>query len=181
MSTIDTQLGTLPATGTWNVDAVHSTVGFSISYLGTAFRGTFRDFSASFDAASARLEGSAEVASVEVKDESLAAHLQSPDFFDAERHPQIRFVSSDVRLEEGQVVADGELTIKGQTHPVEVRGTTTGTMTDPYGNERLGLDLTATIDRYAFGVSWNAQLPSGGDALPPQVTLTAQLSLVKAA
>jgi polyisoprenoid-binding protein YceI len=73
------------------------------------------------------------------------------------------------------------LTLRGQARPVELRGTITGPLSDPYGNERLGLELETTIDRTEFGIDWNAELPSGGQVLANDVTLTAQLELVQQA
>src|SRR6187200_949917 len=100
--------------GSWNLDPVHSAVGFEVDYLAGTFRGQFRDVQVELDTADSatRIEGSAEVASV---DEKLAAHLQSPDFFDAERFPTLRFVAEDVDLDSESVVVAGEITIKGVT------------------------------------------------------------------
>src|SRR5207244_721570 len=100
------------------------------------------------DAERASLDGTAKVASVDVRDENLSAHLQSPDFFDAERHPELGFAARDIRLDgDGKISVDGELTIKGVTKPVVVTGTVTAAMADPYGNDRIGLNLTTGVDR----------------------------------
>ena len=169
--------------GTWNLDPVHSTVGFEIGYLAGAFRGMFRDVQVQLDVDDdkARIEGTADVASVDVKDENLAAHLQSPDFFDAERFPELRFVAEDIDLEGETVDSSGEITIKGATKPVEVTGTLSEPITDAWGNERLGLRLEATVDRTEFGLNWNMPLPTGDQALANTVTILAELQLVKAA
>ncbi|HEY7004531.1 MAG TPA: YceI family protein [Gaiellaceae bacterium] len=169
--------------GTWNLDPVHSTVGFEVDYLAGTFRGQFRDAEAhlAFADDGARIEGSAEVASVDVKDENLAAHLQSPDFFDAERFPKLTFVAEEIDLDGNTVTAPGEITIKGVTKPIEVTGTISDPITDAYGNERLGLKLLARVDRTEFGVSWNTPLPTGNPALADDVTIVAELQLVKAA
>jgi polyisoprenoid-binding protein YceI len=111
------------------------------------------------EAERASLAGTAKVASVDVKDENLSAHLQSPDFFDAERHPQLRFAAQDIRLDgDGKVSVDGELTIKGVTKPVAVTGTVTAPIADTYGNDRIGLNLTtapldAGVQRFHPGAS----------------------------
>src|SRR5213079_3605661 len=121
----------LPA-GTWTLDPVHSTIGFELPYLAGTFRGHFTDVDAQLTAES--LSGSARVASVDVKDENLAAHLQSPEFFDAERHPELRFAAQDIRLDsDDKISVDGELTIKGITRPVAVTGRVTAPIADPYG------------------------------------------------
>ena len=173
---------TIPA-GTWNLDPVHSTVGFEVDYLAGTFRGQFRDTEAhlSLGEDGARIAGAAAVASVDVKDENLAAHLQSPDFFDAERHPTLTFVADEIDLGGGAVTAPGEITIKGVTKPVEVTGTISDPIVDAYGNERIGLRLSAHVDRTDFGVDWNTPLPTGDPALANDVTIVAELQLVKAA
>jgi polyisoprenoid-binding protein YceI len=181
---MSTPILTLAPAGTWSLDPVHSRVDFHVSYLAGTFKGEFHEIEAELtvDGERAALEGSARVASVDVKDENLSAHLQSPDFFDAERHPELRFAAKNIRLDgDGQVSVDGELTIKGVTKPVAVSGTVAAPMADPYGNERIGLDLTAGIDRTDFGLDWNNPLPSGEPALANDVTIFAVLQFVKPA
>jgi len=173
---------TIAPAGTWSLDPVHSSVDFEVSYLAGTFKGGFDEIGAELtvDGERATLEGSAKVASVDVKDENFSAHLQSPDFFDAERHPELRFTAEDIRLDgDGQVSVAGELTIKGVTQPVTVTGTVTTPMVDPYGNERIGLNLTTKIDRTDFGVNWNNPLPSGEPSLANDVTILAELQFVK--
>jgi polyisoprenoid-binding protein YceI len=168
MSTITTTKSA-PA-GTWSLDPVHSTVSFEIAYAGVStFRGTFRDFSATL--AEGALEGSAKVGSVDVKDEQLNGHLQSPDFFDAERFPEIAFRTSDFER--------GELTIKGVSRPVELSSSISEPNVDPFGREKVGITLETTIDRNDFGVSWNAPNQGGGNYLGDDVKITADLALVR--
>jgi polyisoprenoid-binding protein YceI len=179
---MSTTTSTIAPAGTWSLDPIHSRVGFDVSYLAGTFRGEFRDIAAELavDGEHASLDGTAKVASVDVKDENLSAHLQAPDFFDAERYPELRFTARDVRLEsEGRVTVDGELTIRGVTKPVTVTGTVTAPMADAYGNDRIGLDLTTTVDRTEFGVNWNQPLPNGEPSLANDVTLVAGLQFVK--
>ena len=165
-------------TGTWIADPVHSDIAFAIDYMAGTFRGTFSKFTA--EVADERLQGSAEVASVQVKDPNLEAHLQGPDFFDAERNPQLLFASNEISRSGNEVTVEGELTIKGHTEPVELHGTISDPMADPFGNERFGLRLETTIDRTKFGVSWNNPLPTGEPALSNEVKLVADLQFVKA-
>lgn len=176
MSTTDTQV--VPA-GTWSGDKVHSNVGFAIDYLAGTFQGSFSDVDASLE--DGVLRGAAKVASVQVNDPNLVAHLQAPDFFDAERHPEIRFESKDIRSDGDRLTIDGEITIKGHTEPVEIAGVISEPINDPYGGERFGLKLETKIDRTAFGVSWNNPLPSGEPALSHEVTLIADLQLSRQA
>jgi polyisoprenoid-binding protein YceI len=173
---------TVAPAGTWNLDPVHSRVDFEVSYLAGTFKGEFHEIGAelSVEAERASLAGRAQVASVDVRDENLSAHLQSPDFFDAERHPQLRFAAEEIRLDgDGKVSLEGELTIKGVSKPVAVTGTVSGPITDPYGNERIGLNLTTKIDRTDFGVDWNNPLPSGEPSLANEVTIVAELQFVQ--
>jgi polyisoprenoid-binding protein YceI len=176
MSTTDTQV--VP-TGSWSADKVHSGVSFAIDYMAGTFQGSFSDVDASIE--DGVLRGSAAVASIEVKDPNFAAHLQSPEFFDAERHPELNFESKDIRRVGDRLTIDGEITIKGHTEPVEITGTITEPINDPYGGERFGLKLETKIDRTTFGINWNNPLPSGEPALSNEVTLSADLQLSKQA
>jgi polyisoprenoid-binding protein YceI len=167
-------------TGTWASDPIHSSVGFAVRHMGVSpFRGGFKDFDATL--AEGRLVGSARVESITTDDETLTVHLLSPDFFDAERHPELRFEADEIRVDGDRIVVPGRLNLRGETRPIELRGAVTGPITDPYGNERLGLELETTIDRTDFGIDWNAELPAGGQVLATEVALTAQLELVKQA
>ena len=177
MSSVTTKQA-LP-TDTWKADPVHSEIGFSIEYMAGTFHGTFSKFDVQVD--DGTLEGTADVSSVQVKDPNLEAHLQSPDFFDAERNPKLTFVSSDVSRSGDEVTIDGEITIKGQTRPIELAGTISEPIADPYGGERFGLKLEGALDRTQFGVNWNNPLPSGEPALSDEVKLVAELQFVKAA
>jgi polyisoprenoid-binding protein YceI len=180
MAVIESTQAFAPA-GTWTADPVHSNVSFEIGYAGVnTFRGSFREFSATLSGDS--LEGSAKVASVDVKDEQLSGHLQTPDFFDAERYPEITFRAAELtRHEDNTVSGRGELTIKGVTRPITLRGSIApAPATDPFGRERLGLKLESDIDRTEYGVTWNAPNQSGGDYLANGVKLIAELAFVRA-
>lgn len=182
MSTLEsTAAGTIRA-GTWQLDAVHSQVGFAVKYMVGTFRGSFSPVEATLSVAddgSVELHGSARAESVKVQEPNLVAHLLSPDFFDAERAPELRFDSTDVRVSSDAVTVAGELEIKGIARPVTLAGVVTGPITDPYGRERIGLTLRGTIDRTEFGITWNNPLPSGKSALANEVSLSAELYLVK--
>ena len=175
MTTQTTQQA-LPS-GTWSVDKVHSTVGFAVAYMAGTFQGTFSDFEARLD--DGVLGGTAEVASVQVKDPNLETHLQSPEFFDAERYPQLTFKAKDVGRSGGDLTIAGELTLKGHSEPVEINGHISDPAPDPFGGQRFGLQLEATLDRAKFGLNWNNPLPSGDPALANEVTIIVDLQLVK--
>src|SRR3954468_7248657 len=167
--------------GTWQLDPIHPAIGFAADYLAGSFHGHFREVAGKVqtNGETAVLTGSAKVASVDVKDENLAGHLQSPDFFDAERYPEIRFTAKNVSLDGETVKVEGDLTIKGVTHAADVTGTVTSPLTDPYGRERIGLKLDTRVDRTEFGVEWNNPLPNREQALANDVTVVRELFFVK--
>jgi polyisoprenoid-binding protein YceI len=180
MSVTESTKALAPA-GTWTADPVHSNVSFEVGYAGVnTFRGSFREFSATLNGDS--LEGNAKVASVDVKDEQLNGHLQTPDFFDAQRYPEIAFHATElVRHDDDSVTGKGDLTIKGTTRPITLHGSIApAPATDPFGRERLGLRLESEIDRTEYGVDWNAPNQSGGDYLANDVKLIAELAFVRA-
>jgi polyisoprenoid-binding protein YceI len=182
MSTLESSNTIAPAGTSWAADPIHSNVAFEVEYAGVStFRGGFRDFDATLEGSA--LAGSARVASVDAKDEQLSGHLQSPDFFDAERYPEITFSADSLAVgDDGSVAGPGELTIKGVTRPLELKGRLSSAPSiDPFGNEKLGLSLETAIDRNEFGVAWNAPNQSGGNYLGDEVTLKADLTFVRQA
>jgi len=181
MTTIETTTA-LPV-GTWNVDPVHSQVGFGVEYVVGTFRGSFSPVDARLDVAedgTATLSGKAPASGIKVQDENLGAHLQSPDFLDAERAPEITFTSTSVRRSGDAIEIDGELQIRGTAQPVTLTGTLTEPKTDAFGNDRFNLRVATTIDRTEFGIDWNNPLPNGEPSLANDVELTGELYLVKA-
>src|SRR2546430_4344300 len=140
---------TIP-TGTWQSDPVHSHVGFAVRHVVGTFRGSFGEFEATLSDASGQvaLAGRVPAESVQVKEENLQGHLLSPEFFDIEKTPEISFQSTGITAEAGQVVIDGELTVKGITKTVVARGEVNGPAAGPDGNDRIGLDLETKVDRH---------------------------------
>jgi polyisoprenoid-binding protein YceI len=179
VSTISDIRTALP-TGTWTVDPVHSTVEFSVKHMVVAnFRGGFDRFDVTVDESG--IHGTVDVTSISVSEPDLNGHLLSPDFFDAERHPQLTFASTGISVSGEALTIDGELSLKGTTRPVEITGTVSGPVTHAFdGSSRLGLELATVIDRTAFGLDWNAPLPTGGFAVGNDVKLRAELELVLA-
>ncbi len=150
MSTTEATRTSLP-TGTWKTDPTHSSLDFSVRHMLVGkFRASIPTFAATLSVtdSDANLEGSAPVASIVAADDNLTAHLQAPDFFDAEKFP-------------------------------ELTGEVTGPASDPYGGERLGLDLETEFDRTQFGLTFNAPMPTGGFILSDTVKVTAQLELTR--
>ena len=181
MSTIESTTA-LPV-GAWNVDPVHSQVGFAVEYVVGTFRGSFSPVDAKLDVGEtggAMLTGKAPVSGIRVQDENLEAHLQSPDFFDAENAPELSFTSTSVRRDGSSVEIDGDLQIRGASQPVTLAGTVSEPKTDAFGNERFNLKVETTIDRTQFGLNWNNPLPNGEPSLANDVTITGELYLVRA-
>jgi polyisoprenoid-binding protein YceI len=179
-NTTSTATPTLPA-GAWTVDPAHSTVEFAVRYLGVAtLKGRATEVTGTITGGDTpRIEGAVPVSGLTTFDETRDGHLQSPDFFDAERYPELRFTATSIASAGDDVVVEGDLTMKGVTKPVTLKGKLYGPATDPWGNERIGLELEGTVDRNDFGISWNAPLPAGGFLLPDTVRLSASFSAVK--
>ncbi|MGH2858820.1 MAG: YceI family protein [Solirubrobacteraceae bacterium] len=179
-----TTLQQVPA-GVYNVDPAHSNVGFEVRHMGIAtVRGRFGAFQGTIDDADGApvLAGSVEVDTIDTGDANRDGHLKSPEFFDAERHPQITFSSTATEVTaEGQVTLAGEITIKGITKPLELVGEIAENGQDPWGNERIGLELSAKIDRREFDLKWNQTLPNGNLLVANEVKLLVSVSAVKGA
>jgi polyisoprenoid-binding protein YceI len=176
-----TATSTIPA-GTYTADPIHSTFGFQVRHNGIQlFRGSFDDVAvtATSDGESVAIEGSAQVESIQVRLADLKGHLLADDFFAAEKHPEIAFRSVAVRQAGEEIEVEGELTIKGVTNHVVAKGTLTGPVTSLAGSPVVGLALETVIDRTQYGLTWNADLPSGGKALANDVKIVVEAELVK--
>lgn len=172
--------------GRWQSDATHSTATFAVKHMAVAtFRGGFERIEAELvvsEDGSATLTGTVDVDSVAVKDDNLRGHLAAPDFFDTERYPELKFTSNSIESDGEHLTVSGELTIKGQTHPIQATGTITEPTETPAqlgGAVKLGLTLDAVIDRTLYGLNWNAPLPKGGVALSNEVKLSVELELAR--
>jgi polyisoprenoid-binding protein YceI len=169
--------------GTWNIDPAHSSVEFTVKHMGIAtVRGQATKFEGAIESTGEQvgLKGSVDVASITTHDEQRDQHLGAPDFFDVQRFPQIEVEAQSVELnDDGTIRIPAQITIKGVTKPVDLTGSYTGTGTDPWGNERVGLEVSTTIDRRDFGLDWNQPLPGGGVLVSNDVNLLLSASAVK--
>lgn len=165
--------------GTWTVDPVHSVASFAIRHMmvGT-FRGEFAEIEASLT--DGKLVGKVKVASLQIKADNLKGHLLSPDFFDAERYPEIVYESSSLTVNDGVLTSEGTLTIKDKRIPVSASGRIAGPAVALGDVEKIGLDLETTVDRGAVGLEWNAPLPQGGFVLGDEITISVTLELARA-
>jgi polyisoprenoid-binding protein YceI len=181
MSTATTTQALAP-TGTWTVDNTHSSATFEVDHGGVSvFRGGFKPIEATLtsDDEGIRLEGGVAVESINIDDENLRPHLLSPDFFDVERNPRIGFRSTSIQGSPDALTVAGELSMAGASLPVEATGRVRGPVEFGPGVEKLTLSLETTIDRTAFGMNWQMELPAGGQALGNDVRLVVELELLK--
>lgn len=171
----------------WSIDSTHSEVGFSVRHMMFAkVRGSFLKWSGTVEADDAGaitgLTASIETASVDTREAQRDGHLRSADFFDAETHPSMTFVSSAIRGDvNGSFAVDGTLTIRGTSRPVTLDVSFTGGGKDPWGNTRRGYRAVTRIDRRDFGLTWNAALELGGVLVGEQVDIEVEVELVKQA
>ncbi len=172
-------------TGTWSVDPAHSRVEFQVKHLGIAtVRGVFRQFEGTLeigdDPSTSRAYGSVEVASIDTNETRRDEHLRSPDFFDAASHPTIAFRSTAIeRIDDETFRVTGELEMHGQTRPITLTAEFTGTESDPWGNDRVGLEVSGQLDRGEYGMTFNQVLGSGNLMVSEKVKLHLDISAVK--
>jgi polyisoprenoid-binding protein YceI len=177
----------LVPTGTWSVDPAHSSVEFAVKHMGIAnVRGKFNDFEGTLevreDLASSRAHGSVKVASISTNEEQRDAHLRSPDFFDAEGHPEITFESTRIEPIDGDSSrVFGDLTMHGVTREVKLDVVLQGTDVDPWGNERVGLEVVGVLSRSDFDMKFNQALGSGNMLVGDKVNVSLDISAVKQA
>jgi polyisoprenoid-binding protein YceI len=178
-----TATATLIPTGTYTVDPSHSRIGFAVKHLGIAtVRGEFGTFEGSLALTEdgAVVTGSVAAASVDTNEPQRDAHLRSPDFFDVERFPEIGFRSTAIRpVDDETFEIAGELTLHGVTRSIALDAEIQGTEVDPWGNERVGLEITGQFNRADFGMKFNQALGSGNMLVSDKVKLSLDISAVK--
>jgi len=172
-------------TGTWNVDKSHSKVGFSVKHLGIAnVRGEFQDFEGKLEVAedgTVVASGTVQTASVNTNEPARDEHLRSADFFDAETNPQITFTSTAITpADEDTFEITGDLNMHGITKPITLTAEVTGTEDDPWGNQRVGLEVTGQLKRGDWEMKFNQALGSGNVVVGEKVKLALDISAVKA-
>lgn len=174
-------------TGTYELDQAHSTVGFAIGHMSVStFRASFGDVEARLVAhgRTLELEGRTRADSISIAEppEFRDHVLNGDDFLHADEHPELSFRSTEVELrEEGGVSVTGVLAVRGIGREVTLDGRMNGPIADPFGGERIALELRATVDRRAWDMTWQNAMPDGADAVGWNVELSADLELVKAA
>ena len=169
----------------WTIDPAHTEVGFGVRHLMiSTVKGRFADVKGVVefaDGAEPKLDVTIGVASLDTREDKRDAHLRSQDFFDAEKYPEIRFVSTKTVRTDGGWTITGNLTMHGVTKPVTLAATEEGTGRDPWGNERMGFSAHGKLDRREFGLTWNAALETGGVLVGDDIKLNIEAELVKQA
>src|SRR3569833_4045912 len=169
--------------GTWDIDASHSTVGFSVRHMMVSkVRGYFRDFSGEIvtaeDAAQSSVTATIDLGSIDARQEQRDAHITSADFFDVENHPQMTFRSTAVRTDGANWFVDGELSLKGNSKPVTLALELNGFGADAYGGYRAGFSGKTEINRNAFGVDIKMPMDGGGVVVGDKVTVELEIEAV---
>ncbi len=179
-----TTISAIP-TGTWSVDAAHSAVGFSVKHMGIAtVRGEFNEFEGGLeigeDLSSAKAYGAVKAHSVDTNESQRDDHLRSPDFFDVAQYPEIAFESTKIEaLDDETFRITGRLTIHGITNEIVLHAEVQGTDIDPWGNERVGLEVTGQLSRGDYDMKFNQALGSGNMLVGDKVNLALDISAVK--
>jgi len=181
MSTLPEVPGYL--TGTWQIDPVHSEIGFVVRHMMVSkVRGKFGTVEGSIVTEKDPLQSSAtatiDMSSITTGNDQRDDHLRSSDFFDAENHPKMTYRSTGIRVVDGEIVADGELTIRGVTKPVTLNVELNGFGPDAYGGTRAGFTATGEINRRDFGVNWTAAMEGGGVVVSDKVTIQLEVEAV---
>lgn len=177
---------TVPAAGTYDIDASHSVVEFVVRHLGLAkVRGRFNEFAGTIVVAEniedSRVDVVIQSATIDTRDAGRDEHLRSPDFLDAPNHPTVEFHSTEVRREGGDWVVAGDLTVAGQSRPVTLAVDFEGSVTDPWGGARVGFAAETKINREDFGLTWNQALETGGWLVGKDVKIELGVEAVKQA
>jgi polyisoprenoid-binding protein YceI len=175
-------------TNTWNIDASHSGINFSIRHMVFAkVRGRFASYTGSIrldddDVTRSSVDVSIDAASIDTGTPQRDTHLRSPDFFDAEGYPHLRFRSTRVEdAGDGRLRVVGDLTIRDVTREIVLDAETAGRGKDPWGNDRVGFVATTSLDRKEFGLRWNQVLEAGGFLVGDRVDIELDIQAVKAA
>ncbi len=170
----------------WTVDPAHSEVHFKIKHLViSTVTGAFKKFDGSFestkpDFSDAQISFTVDASSIDTNNEQRDGHLKSPDFFDAEKYPELKFVSTSInKKEDDEFVLTGDLTIRDVTKPVELKVEYGGQTQDMYGQTKAGFDVTGKIDRREFGLKWSGVTEAGGLVLSNDVKLAISLQFTQ--
>ncbi len=171
----------------YQIDPNHSEIAFSVRHLViSTVRGNFAEFSGTFSynpeaVAEFSADVTVNVASIDTRVEDRNAHLRSPDFFDAEQFPAITFKATGAEQDGDDVTIHGDLTMRDVTKPITLKGSVSGPVVDPWGNPRVGIVASGTINRQDWGVSWSQKLDNGGLVVSDTVKIDVNVEGIKIA
>lgn len=173
---------------TWTVDPMHVEVGFAVRHLMiSTVRGRFGKVGGNVvideaNPANSKIDVEVDVTSIDTRQDQRDAHLRSADFFDAENHPKMHFVSKKIEgdIADGFTIT-GDLTIRGTTRPITLQANAEGRGRDPWGNERAGFGASGKLSRGEFGLTWNQMLEAGGVTVGDEVKLSIDVELIRQA
>lgn len=170
--------------GTWEIDAIHTKVGFAVKHMGVStVRGEFREFDGALevgDDGNLRAYGTVKAASVDTRQEQRDEHLRSADFFDVENYPELSFESTRIeRVDDEHYRITGDLTIHGVTNPIELDAELGGVDVGPEGEQRTGLEVTGQLSRKDYGMKFNAALGSGNAVVGDKVKLALDVEAIR--
>ncbi len=172
-------------TGTYSIDPVHTNVEFSVRHLMiSTVNGRFADVTGTVELperGQPSMDVTIRTASIDTRSAQRDEHLRSPDFFEVEKYPELRFVSTAAERQSDGWKVTGNLTLKGVTKPVTLTVTEEGAATDPWGNQKAAYSAIGKFNRSEFGLNWNAALEAGGVLVSDEVKLSIEAQLVKSA
>lgn len=175
----------LATAAVYKVDPVHSQVQFTVDHL-VFFKvsGLFNDYQGELEADSTTrtlksAKATIKVASIDTREKKRDDHLRSADFFDAANYPEMTFVSRKIEGHGDEIVVRGDLTIRGKTKEVVLKGSFRGENSDPWGNVRAGFSASTVINRHDFGLNWNKALETGGFVVGDDVTITLEIEAIQ--
>ena len=172
----------------WKLDPAHSEISFKVKHLMiSTITGYFRKFDLEVDTVdedftkASNVLFSADIDSIDTKNEQRDTHLKSQDFFNSEEHSQIKFVGTGFHEEDGETKLKGNLTIKGVTHHIKVKVEFGGVAVDPYGQTKAGFTIKGKISREDFGLTWNAVTEAGSVVVGDKVKFSGEIQLIRQA
>jgi len=168
----------------WAVDPTHSEITFKVKHLMISnVKGEFKNFQANIDGedfTKSTISATIDASSISTNNEDRDTHLKSPDFFEVEQYPEIKFVSTSLtKVDDDEYELVGNITIKGVTKEITLETEFGGFMKDPYGNEKAGFSINGKLNRKDFGLNWNAALEAGGVMVGNEIKINAEVQFVK--
>lgn len=167
------------------LDQVHSSIGFSVRHLVISkTRGSFHDATATVmydekDITKSSVDVTIKIASIDTDNEDRDNHLKGPEFFDAEKFPDMTFKSKSIEKVKDGYIAIGDFTIRDVTKEIKLPFQIVGIVQDPWGNTKMGIEASITIDRQDYGLTWSKTIEAGGLVVGNDVNIELSLEFAK--